>query len=82
MEKPLEQTGMFFVKKKGGKQRLIFDCRRSNCHFTTPTPIKLATGDSIGKIETGRTPLYMASADLQNAFYTMAMPSSLRPFFG
>jgi len=82
LEKPLEQTGMFFVKKKGGKQRLIFDCRRSNCHFTTPTPIKLATGDSIGKIETGRTPLYMASADLQNAFYTMAMPSSLRPFFG
>eukprot|EP00438_Fugacium_kawagutii_P028256 Skav200691 [mRNA] locus=scaffold6391:1205:6504:+ [translate_table: standard] len=82
LEEPCEKTGMFFVKKKGGKQRLIFDCRRSNCHFTTPEPIRLATGDSIGRLETSRTPLYMASADLQNAFYTMSMPYSLRKYFG
>ena len=83
IEPPVERTGMFLVKKKGGRQRLIFDCRRSNCHFTDPTPIKLATGDSIGRLETGRTPLYyFASADLANAFYTMSMPQNLRQFFG
>ena len=50
-----------------------------------PEPIRLATGDSIGRIETDRTPLYMTSADLQNAFYafyTMSMPTSLKSFFG
>ena len=46
-----------------------------------PEPIRLATGDSIGRIGTDRTPLYMTSADLQNAFYTMSMPTSLRSFF-
>ena len=82
IQPPAERTGMFLVKKKGGRQRLIFDCRRSNCYFTEPTPIKLATGDSIGRLETGRTPLYCASADLANAFYTMSMPQELRQFFG
>ena len=82
LEEPVETTGMFFVKKKGNKQRLIFDCRRSNCHFSTPEPIRLATGDSIGRIETKRTTLFTASADLQNAFYTMSMPMALRKFFG
>jgi hypothetical protein len=47
-----------------------------------PEPIRLATGDSIGRIGTDRTPLYMTSADLQNAFYAMSMPTSLRSFFG
>lgn len=54
---------------------------RSNCHFSVPEPIRLATGDSIGRIGTDRTPLYMTSADLQNAFYTMSMPTNLKSFF-
>ena len=82
-EAPVERVGIFFVKKKGGKLRLILDCRRANCWFEEPEGIHLATGDSIGRLELSEeAPLYVCSADLQNAFYTMAMPEALRPFFG
>ena len=81
-EPPTERVGIFFVKKKGGKLRMILDCRRSNCHFADPDPVVLATGDAMSRIELEGKCLHTASADLQNAFYTMAMPSSLQQFFG
>eukprot|EP00438_Fugacium_kawagutii_P014095 Skav231798 [mRNA] locus=scaffold734:131220:155475:+ [translate_table: standard] len=79
----VEQVGIFFVKKKGDRLRMILDCRRSNCHFSDPDPIQLATGEAMGRIQLDKDEvLYTASADLQNAFYTMEMPEQLRPFFG
>ena len=82
-EKPVERVGLFFVKKKQDKLRLIMDCRRSNCHFEDPLPVSLATGESLSRLETlADKPLYMASADLQNAFYTLEMPEELRKYFG
>ncbi|CAJ1380302.1 unnamed protein product, partial [Effrenium voratum] len=45
--------------------------------------IRLASADSLSKMEIPEgSPLYLATADLQNAFYTMGMPESLRQFFG
>ena len=83
LEPAVETVGIFFVKKKGGKLRMILDCRRSNCHFSTPENIKLATGESMSRMELkSHGQLFTASADLQNAFYTMAMPSTLQKFFG
>lgn len=59
------------------------DCRRSNCHFADPLPVFLGSGESLSRVETqAGQPLYMASADLQNAFYTLEMPEELRKFFG
>eukprot|EP00438_Fugacium_kawagutii_P021515 Skav212741 [mRNA] locus=scaffold1199:108583:113900:+ [translate_table: standard] len=83
LEPPAEQVGVFFVKKKSGMLRLILDCRRSNCHFSDPKPIQLATGEAMSRMQLppGER-LYTASADLQNAFYTMAMPEPLRKYFG
>ena len=83
LQPAVERVGIFFVKKKGGKLRMILDCRRSNCHFADPKPIKLATGEAMARIELEPDQqLYTASADLQNAFYTMEMPAALRPYFG
>ena len=82
-EKPVERVGLFFVKKKQDKLRLIMDCRRSTCHFEDPLPVSLATGESLSRLETvADKPLYMTSADLQNAFYTLEMPEELRKYFG
>eukprot|EP00438_Fugacium_kawagutii_P012339 Skav221970 [mRNA] locus=scaffold195:898936:903000:- [translate_table: standard] len=83
LEPPKEQVGIFFVRKKNQKLRLILDCRRSNCHFSTPEPIRLATGEAMARmqLEPGQE-LFTASADLQNAFYTMEMPEDLRTYFG
>ena len=62
---------------------MILDCRRSDCHFADPKPIKLATGEAMARIVLEpNQQLYTASADLQNAFYTMEMPSQLRPYLG
>ena len=78
-----EEVGIFFVKKKQNKLRLIFDCRRSNRWFREPTPVTLTTGESLRRIELGAEDrLYVCNADLANAFYTLAMPKELRQFFG
>ena len=78
-----EEVGIFFVKKKQNKLRLIFDCRRSNRWFREPTPVTLTTGESLRRIELGAEDrLYVCNADLANAFYTLATPKELRQFFG
>ncbi|CAJ1334079.1 unnamed protein product [Effrenium voratum] len=80
---PEERVSIFFVKKKGGRLRMIVDCRLANTHFVEPEGIRLASADSLSKMEIPEgSPLYLATADLQNAFYTMGMPESLRQFFG
>eukprot|EP00438_Fugacium_kawagutii_P004403 Skav208531 [mRNA] locus=scaffold3037:66464:70014:+ [translate_table: standard] len=82
LEEGTEQVEMFCVKKKQNKLRLIIDCRRSNAWFKTPENVKLTSGDSLSKIELEDTEeLFVCSADLQNAFYTMKMPEELRRFF-
>lgn len=83
LQAPEEFVTIFFVKKKGNKLRMILDCRLANTHFREPEGIQLASADSLSKMELPEdTPLYMASADLQNAFYTMGMPEQLRTYFG
>eukprot|EP00438_Fugacium_kawagutii_P003851 Skav230672 [mRNA] locus=scaffold2185:329965:335309:- [translate_table: standard] len=78
-----EEVGLFFVKKKGNRLRMIMDCRKSNLHFSEPAPVELATGDALSKLELGDgATLHMASADLANAFYTMQLPEEWRRFFG
>ena len=48
-----------------------------------PSTVELAMGDSLGRLEVGRDDtLYLASADLANAFYTPELPTELRRFFG
>ena len=43
--------GAFCVKKKGGKIRLILDCRPSNRVFRPPPGVELLTGEGLGRIE-------------------------------
>ena len=83
-EQPTTETvGLFFVKKKQGKLRLIMDCRRSNAWFTEPAKVCLATGDAMSRLEVPEgAELYTASADLANAFYTLELPEALRTYFG
>lgn len=80
---PVEQVGLFFVKKKNNKMRLIMDCRRSNCYFSDPEHVQLATGEALARMNVAAgEQVFVASADLQNAFYTMSMPQHLRSLFG
>ncbi|CAK0905694.1 unnamed protein product [Prorocentrum cordatum] len=45
------QAGIFFVKKKGGRQRLILDCRPAGRLFRSPPGVDLVSGDGLSRIE-------------------------------
>ena len=75
------EVGCFFVRKKNGRLRIIFDTRWSNGAFESPPHLRLPTASTLGHIECGDTPLYSASGDIDNAFYRLAIPSWLSQEF-
>eukprot|EP00973_Karenia_brevis_P021000 2888012-Karenia_brevis.AAC.1 len=42
----------FFVERKDGRQRLIFDTRAANMHFEEPPYVSLASGEALARLET------------------------------
>ena len=83
VEEPMkERTDVFFVAKSGGRQRLIIDCRRSNCHFSRPRGVSLATGDSFSRLGLQEGQHVVADqVDYNGAFYRMGLPAPLRSRF-
>ena len=74
--------GIFFVKKKDGRQRIIVDTRLINCDFMPPDIVSLPTAGSLSGIEVEPDEkLFVATCDVSNAFYRMLIPSSLRERF-
>ncbi|CAE7219960.1 gag-pro-pol [Symbiodinium sp. CCMP2592] len=81
---PQEKVEVFFVRKKDGRLRMVVDCRRSNEWFAAPDKVNLATAEVLSRIDLGGVEgeLYIATADLKDAFYHFELPSELRPYFG
>ena len=77
-----EEVAIFVVSKKNDRQRMILDCRRSNCHFCDPAHVNLCTGDALSRIEIEKGELLtVGMADLKDAFYHLELPLQLRQFF-
>ncbi|CAK0798636.1 unnamed protein product, partial [Prorocentrum cordatum] len=64
------RADIFFVKKKGGRLRMVADCRRSNEIFVEPDGVRLAAGDAFGCLEMldDDSELTIEGADLKDAF--------------
>ena len=76
------EVGVFAVSKKGGRQRMVLDCRLANCWFGSPARCDLPTSASFTKLELGSgDELSMSQFDLLNAFYQLGLPIELRPYF-
>jgi hypothetical protein len=73
--------GLFFVKKKSGAQRIIFDTRVANCRFVDPPSTRLPSPSAFASLETEGGPLYVASGDLDVAFYHMQLPRGMEHLF-
>ena len=60
------------------------DCRRSNERLAPPDEVNLATAEVLTRIDLGEhsNQLYIATADLKDAFYHFKLPEALRPYFG
>jgi len=72
----------FFVEKKGGKQRLVFDCRSVNQLFRRAPYTELAAAESFSSVETEEGELlYTATADIQACFYQCGIDEALSEFF-
>jgi len=73
----------FFVRKKDGKLRLIFDTRSANLAFSPPDFVALAGPQALGAIELGPDErLFIRQGDVTCCFYQFLLPASLRGFFG
>ena len=80
-------VGVFFVKKgeEGEQLRIIIDTRMSNAHFVPPRSTKLPSPAAFSQIDitadNGKS-LKFVHADIENAFYGMAIPEGLSQYFG
>jgi hypothetical protein len=82
-EDVVEEVGIFFVKKKSGDLRLIFDTRRSNCKFEAPPYTGLPSAEGLADLEAGVDhPLIFGAGDVEVCFYQYALPLALRGYFG
>eukprot|EP00959_Pyramimonas_sp_CCMP1952_P284425 5945711-Pyramimonas_sp.AAC.1 len=79
---PRERCGLFFVRKKSGKQRMVIDCRRANCWFKRPSTVALATGSALGELAVPEgEQLYVGHVDICDAFYHFGLPEAFRDYF-
>ena len=72
--------GCFFVRKSGGKQRIIFDTRLVNANFVPPLAATLPTAGAFAALEC-EVPFEVHQGDVCNAFYHVALPAGLRAHF-
>ena len=72
----------FFVKKKGDKQRLVFDCCRVNTCFRDPPYTEIGSAKSFSSIsvDPGET-VYTATTDIEACFYQCGVTSELSEWF-
>ena len=79
---PKEFITPFFVEKKQNRQRLVWDCRRSNCHFRLPPKPDMGAAESLQYMEVpGGEVVYMAEADIENCFYQCGADPELSSYF-
>ncbi|CAK0851969.1 unnamed protein product, partial [Prorocentrum cordatum] len=74
-------VGCFFVAKKNKKLRVIFDTRYANLFFGRPARTALPTATALAAFENPGRDTYLASGDIDNAFYRLRLPDGLPSYF-
>ena len=79
---PKDIVTPFFVSKKSGALRIVWDCRAVNRRFKPCPSLNLASGAKWGDltIDAADT-IYVAQFDLANYFYHLGIPDELGKFF-
>ncbi|CAK0846614.1 unnamed protein product [Prorocentrum cordatum] len=75
-------VGVFFVRKKDGSLRIIFDPRKTNSQFVPPDSVALASPEALGDLElpAGQR-LWVSEGDVENCYYQFLLPDDLRADF-
>jgi hypothetical protein len=70
--------GIFFIRKKDGSLRIIFDARLLKLQFVDPLSVQLPTAGALCNMEVADgQELEVAACDVSTAFYRMRVPPSL-----
>ena len=76
------QMGIFFVRKKDGRLRIIFDTRDINGFFIDPLKTALPSAAALAAVETdGSAPTYFSGGDVRDYFYHLRVPSDMSGYF-
>ena len=79
---PKSRLGVFFVRKKNGKLRLIVDCRQVNAVFKTPPKGHVVSSAVFGDIEQHiNEQMYIAESDIRDFFYRLGIGDEMSDFF-
>ncbi|CAK0814978.1 unnamed protein product [Prorocentrum cordatum] len=88
--RPKDLVTPFFVAKKSGAQRLVWDARVPNRRFRDPPPLAMGTSAAYGRLQlpddrkedgSFSTKLFCAQADVRNYFYALGLREELGLFF-
>ena len=80
-DSPKVQVGCFVVTKKGDKQRLIIDARRTNAIFRQPPRTLLGSVECWGQVEARSRPIFIAQKDVKDYFYHLGISKELGEYF-
>ena len=74
--------GVFFVRKKNGRLRIILDTRDVNGFFRPAPKTRLPTASALGSLEVDASDdVYLSGADLEDCFYHLGVPAGLEEWF-
>ena len=72
----------FFVGKKDGRQRLVWDCPVANRCFKAGGEVRIASGAKWADLRVGRDDqLHVGQCDVKNYLYAVGLPEALGRFF-
>ena len=77
----IAQVGLFTVRKKDGRQRLVVDARPADLYFGPPPATSLPSGSSFSRIAATEKGMFFSGLDLRDFFYHLSLPDELCPYF-
>ena len=81
-QRPAQQVGCFFVKKKDGRLRLIVDARRTNRRCKPPPSMQVGGTGSWSHLRIPQdSELFMAQYDVEAYFYRLGIGPELGRYF-
>ena len=79
---PRDLVVPFFVEKKDGRQRLVWDCRVANRRFVAGGKVRIASGAKWADLRLREDEqLHIGQCDVKNYFYALGIPEAVGRFF-